>query len=313
MEANRTGPEGPRRLSGGSWADALKRTVHEFRDDNLTDWAAALTYYSVLAIFPALVALVSVLGLFGDPKGTTDTITEIVSELGPESAADTFNDPIQSITADRGRAGLLFVVGIVGALYSASGYIGAFMRASNAIYEVEEGRPFWKRRPLQMAVTLVMVMLVALVALALVLSGPVAEAVGGAVGLSGTAVTVYGLAKWPVLALVVILLLALLYYVSPNVQLPAFKWITPGSVLALVLAILASVGFAFYVANFGSYDKTYGTLGGVVSFLVWLWIINIAVLLGAELNAELERGRELEAGVPGADEELQLPPREAAR
>ena len=313
MEANRTGPEGPRRLSGGSWADALKRTVHEFRDDNLTDWAAALTYYSVLAIFPALVALVSVLGLFGDPKGTTDTITEIVSELGPESAADTFNDPIQSITADRGRAGVLFVVGIVGALYSASGYIGAFMRASNAIYEVEEGRPFWKRRPLQMAVTLVMVMLVALVALALVLSGPVAEAVGGAVGLSGTAVTVYGLAKWPVLALVVILLLALLYYVSPNVQLPAFKWITPGSVLALVLAILASVGFAFYVANFGSYDKTYGTLGGVVSFLVWLWIVNIAVLLGAELNAELERGRELEAGVPGADEELQLPPREAAR
>ena len=313
MEANRTGPEGPRRLSGGSWADALKRTVHEFRDDNLTDWAAALTYYSVLAIFPALVALVSVLGLFGDPKGTTDTITEIVSELGPDSAADTFNDPIQSITADRGRAGLLFVVGIVGALYSASGYIGAFMRASNAIYEVEEGRPFWKRRPLQMAVTLVMVMLVALVALALVLSGPVAEVVGGAVGLSGTAVTVYGLAKSPVLALVVILLLALLYYVSPNVQLPAFKWITPGSVLALVLAILASVGFAFYVANFGSYDKTYGTLGGVVSFLVWLWIINIAVLLGAELNAELERGRELEAGVPGADEELQLPPREAAR
>jgi membrane protein len=266
----------------------------------------------VLAIFPALVALVSILGLFGDPKGTTETITEIVSELGPDSAADTFNDPIQSITANRGRAGALFVVGIVGALYSASGYIGAFMRASNAIYEVEEGRPFWKRRPLQMAVTLVMVMLVALVALALVLSGPVAEAVGGAVGLSGTAVTIYGLAKWPVLALVVILLLALLYYVSPNVQLPAFRWITPGSVLALVLSILASIAFAFYVANFGSYDKTYGTLGGVVSFLVWLWIINIAVLLGAELNAELERGRELEAGVPGADEELQLPPRDAA-
>jgi membrane protein len=157
-----------------------------------------------------------------------------------------------------------------------------------------------------------MVLLLAVVALALVLSGPVAEAVGGAVGLSGTAVTVYGIAKWPVLAFVVILLLAVLYYVSPNVRLPAFKWITPGSVLALVLAILASAGFAFYVANFGSYDKTYGTLGGVVSFLVWLWIINIAVLLGAELNAELERGRELEAGLPGAEEELQLPPREAA-
>ena len=312
MEEDRTGPEGPRRLSGSSWADALKRTVREFRDDNLTDWAAALTYYAVLAIFPALVTLVSIVGLFGDPRATTDTISQIVSDLGPESAADTFNEPIRSITANRGRAGVLFVVGILGALYSASGYIGAFMRASNAIYEVEEGRPFWKRRPLQIAVTLVMVMLLALVALALVLSGPVAEAVGEAVGLSGTAVTIYGLAKWPLLALVVILLLALLYYVSPNVQLPAFKWITPGSVTALVLSILASAAFAFYVSNFGSYDKTYGTLGGVVSFLVWLWIINIAVLLGAELNAELERGRELEAGVPGAEVELQLPPREAA-
>ena len=311
MDDDRTGPEAPRRLSGSSWADALKRTVREFRDDDLTDWAAALTYYAVLAIFPALVTLVSILGLFGDPKATTDAISQIVSDLGPESAADTFNEPIESITANRGRAGVLFVVGILGALYSASGYIGAFMRASNAIYEVEEGRPFWKRRPLQMGITLLMVMLVALVAVALVLSGPVAEAVGGAVGLSATAVTIYGLAKWPVLALVVILLLALLYYVSPNVQLPAFKWITPGSVTALVLSVLASVGFAFYVSNFGSYDKTYGTLGGVVSFLVWLWVVNIAVLLGAELNAELERARELEAGVPGAEGELQLPPREA--
>ncbi len=292
--------------------DALRRTIHEFRDDDLTDWAAALTYYAVLAIFPALVALVSIVGLFGDPRGTTEMITEVVDELGPRSAADTFRGPIESITASRGRAGALFVLGLAGALYSASGYIGAFMRASNAIYEVEEGRPFWKRRPLQIAVTLAMVMLLALVALAVVLSGPLAEAVGGAVGLSDTAVTVYGLAKWPVVGLVVMLLLALLYYVSPNVRLPAFKWITPGSVTALVLSILASVAFAFYVSNFGSYEKTYGTLGGVVSFLVWLWIVNIAVLLGVELNAELERGRELEAGVPGAGEELQLPPREAA-
>ena len=312
MEASGTGPEGPSRLSGGSWADALKRTVREFRDDNLTDWAAALTYYGLLAIFPALVALVSILGLFGEPRTTTDAMTQIVSDLGPETAADTFSGPIESITADRGRAGALFVLGLAGALYSASGYIGAFMRASNAIYEVKEGRPFWKRRPLQIVVTLVMVLLLALVALALVLSGPLAEAVGEAVGLSGTAVTIYGLAKWPVLAFVVLLLLALLYYVSPNVQLPAFRWITPGSALALALAVLASLGFAFYVANFGSYEKTYGTLGGVVSFLVWLWIVNIAVLLGAELNAELERGREIEAGVPGAEGELQLPPREAA-
>ena len=312
MKPARTGPEGPGRLSGRSWTDALKRTVSEFRDDDLTDWAAALTYYAVLAIFPALVALVSILGLFGDPKATTDTITRIVEDLGPASAADTFSEPIHSITAHRGRAGVLFVLGIAGALYSASAYVGAFMRASNAIYEVDEGRPFWKRRPLQLAVTVVMVLLLAIEVLALILTGPVAEAVAGALGLSGTALDVYELAKWPLLALVVVPQLAILYYMAPNVRLPGFRWITPGSALALVLALLASVGFAVYVANFGSYDKTYGTLGGVVSFLVWLWIVNIAVLLGVELNAELERGRELEQGVPGAAEELQLPPREPA-
>lgn len=292
--------------------DTLKRTVREFRDDNLTDWAAALTYYGVLALFPALIALVSIVGLFGDPEGTTKALNEIVSDLGPSSAADTYRGPIESITANRGTAGALFFAGIAGALYSASGYVGAFIRASNVIYEVEEGRPFWKLRPLQIAVTLVMVLLAALVSLALVLSGPLATSVGDAVGLSDSVVDTYRLAKWPLLAFVVLLMVSLLYYASPNVKLPRFRWITPGSALALTLWVLASVAFAFYVGNFGSYDKTYGTLGGVVTFLIWLWITNIALLLGAELNAELERSRQLEAGVPGADEAIQLAPREAA-
>lgn len=293
-----------------SWIGALRRTVTEFRDDDLTDWAAALTYYGVLSLFPALVALVSILGLFGDPDGTSAALTDIVTEVGPSSAADTLRGPIESITADRGRAGVLFFVGLGGALYSASGYIGAFMRAANVIYEVEEGRPFWKRRPLQLAVTLGMVLLLAIVFMALVLSGPLAEAAGGAVGLSDAAVTAYGYAKWPVLALVLLFMLAVLYYASPNVRLPQFRWVTPGSLLALVVWILASLGFALYVSNFGSYDKTYGTLGGVVSFLVWLWLTNVAVLLGAELNSELERSRELAEGVAGAEEAIQLPPRE---
>jgi len=276
----------------------------------VTDLAAGLTYYGVLALFPALIALVSIVGLFGDPSSTTRTLTDIVSDLGPETAADTFNGPIENLTADREAAGALFVVGLLGALYSASGYVGAFMRASNRIYGVQEGRPFWKLRPLQIAVTLVMVLLVALVVVALVLSGPVAEAVGKALGLTSTAVTIYGLAKWPVLAAVVLTMLAFLYYVSPNVRLPAFRWITPGSMVAVALWILASIGFAFYLSNFGSYDKTYGTLGGVVTFLVWVWITNIAVLLGVELNAELERAREIQAGVAGAEESIQLRPRE---
>jgi len=292
--------------------ETIKRTVREFRDDNLTDWAAALTYYGVLALFPAIIALVSIVGLFGDPDETTEALNEIVSDLGPSSAAETFRGPIESITANRETAGALFVAGFAVALYSASAYVGAFMRASNVIYEVEEGRPFWKLRPLQIAVTLVMVLLVAVVSLALVLSGPLATSVGDAVGLSDSLVDTYRYAKWPLLALVVLLMLSLLYYASPNVRLPGYRWLTPGSVLALTLWVVASAAFALYVGNFGSYDKTYGTLGGVVSFLVWLWITNIALLLGAELNAELERSRELEAGVPGADESIQLVPREAA-
>jgi membrane protein len=303
-------PDSPGDLGGNSKMDTLKRTFKEFSADNITDWAAALTYYGVLALFPALIALVSVVGLFGDPEATTDTLTQIVRDLGPRTAADTFSGPIESLTSNRGTAGVLFVAGLLGALYSASGYVGAFMRASNRIYGVEEGRPFWKLRPLQIGVTLLMVLLLALVTVALVLSGPVAEAVGDAVGLTGTAVTIYGLAKWPVLVAVVLTMLALLFYVAPNVRLPGFRWITPGSVLALALWVLASLGFAFYVSNFGSYDKTYGTLGGVVTFLVWVWIANIAVLLGVELNSELERAREIEAGVAGAEDAIQLPPRQ---
>ena len=303
-------PSAPTRLDRAAWKDALRRTVSGFRSDQVTDLAAALTYYGVLSLFPALIALVSVVGLFGDPASTTDTLTEIVGELGPSTATDTFRGPIESITANRGTAGLLFALGLLGALYSASSYVGAFMRASNRIYGVQEGRPFWKLRPLQIAVTLGMVLLLALVVVALVLSGPVAEAVGRAVGLTGTAVTIYGLAKWPVLIAVVLFMLACLYYVSPNLRLPSFKWISPGSVVAVTVWALASAGFAFYVSNFGSYDKTYGTLGGVVTFLVWLWLTNLAVLLGVELNAELERSREIEAGVPWAEEAIQLPPRE---
>ena len=289
---------------------ALKRTVSEFQEDDLTDRAAALTYYGVLSMFPMLIVLVSLLGLFGDPQTTTQTVTDIVTELGPASAADTFTEPIESITRSEQAAGVLFVVGLVGALLAASGYVGAFIRASNKIYETDEGRPFWKLRPLQIAVTLVMVLLLAATALALVLTGPVVEAVAGPLGIGDTAVAAWKIAKWPALVLVVVTMISVLYYVAPNVKQTGFRWVTPGSVVALLLWVLASIGFAFYVANFGSYDETYGTLGGVITFLVWLWITNIAVLLGAELNAELERSRELEAGVPDAEREIQLAPRE---
>jgi membrane protein len=288
--------------------DVLKRTVREFRDDNLTDWAAALTYYSVLSIFPGLAALVAILGLVGS-QGTIDSLLEIIGEVGPASAVETFRGPVETVVNSNAGAGIALALSLALALWTASGYVGAFIRASNSIYEVEEGRPFWKLRPLQVTVTLAMVLLLALVLVAIVLTGPLADAVGDVLGISGALVTAWQLAKWPLLAFVVVTMLALLYYAAPNVKQPSFRWLTPGSGLAIVIWILASLGFALYVANFGSYDKTYGSLGGAVVFLIWLWLSNVAVLAGAELNAEIERERELKAGKGEAETQIQLEPR----
>jgi len=289
-----------------------KRTALEFQEDNLTDWAAALTYYAVLALFPGLIVLVAMLGLLGQFPDTFNALLDIVRQVGPASAVDTFAGPIESVIAEKQTAGALLGFGLITALWSASGYVGAFMRASNAIYEVEEGRPFWKLRPLQIAVTVAMVLLLTAVAIAVVVTGPLAEAVGNVVGLGTVAVTVWSIAKWPVLVLVVMTMFSVLYYVAPNVQPPRFRWFTVGGAVALLLWVVASGLFAVYVANFGAYNKTYGALGGVILFLTWLWISNLALLAGAELNSELERQRELEAGLP-AENEIQLPFRQAPK
>jgi membrane protein len=277
----------------------------------MTDWAASLTYYGVLALFPALIVLVSLVGFFADPATVTQALTDVVSQLGPASAVDTFAGPIQSVTSNQAAAGVLGIISIVIALSSASGYVGAFMRASNEIYETPEGRPFWKLKPLQMAVTLLIVLLAIIVVVALVVSGPLVDAIARAIGIGSTAATIYQIVKWPIIAAIVLLIFAVLYYSAPNVKQPkGFRWVTWGSAFALVVWVIASAAFAFYVANFGSYNATYGALGGVVVFLVWLWITNIAILLGAELNSELERGRELEAGERGAEEKLRMEPRD---
>jgi membrane protein len=291
----------------------LKRTASEFMEDNLTDWAAALTYYGLLALFPALIAMVSLIGLIGDPKSTTATLTEIVTSIGPQSAAQTFSDPIESLASDQSAAGFAFVLGLAVALWSASGYVGAFMRASNIIFETPEGRPFWKLRPLQLAVTLAMVILMAVLALGLVLTGPVVDAVAAPLGIGDTAVAIWNVAKWPAMAAIFIFMVDVLYYASPNARLRGFRWVTPGSLVAIAGWAVASVGFAFYVANFGSYDKTYGTLGGLISLLVWFWISNLAILFGHQLNAERERSAEIAEGTPRAEDEIQLEPRSAPK
>jgi membrane protein len=305
MSATATPGDLPKR----SWGPTLKRTLTEFKEDKLNHWAAALTYYAVLSLFPALLVMVSLVGLVADPATVTKFLTDVISSLGPASAVETFKEPIESVTSNQGTAGVMAIVGVVAALWSASGYVGAFTDASNVVYEVEEGRPFYKLKPLQLLVTLVCITLVAVTALALIVSGPLAEAVGGALGLSDVAVTVWQIAKWPVMLALVLVILHVLYFTAPNAEVKR-PWISRGTLLTLVVWILASVAFAFYVANFGSYNKTYGTLGGVVVFLLWLWITNIAVLLGVEFNAETERTRELHEGVHGAEDELKLPERD---
>ena len=248
----------------------VKRTVMEFREDNMTDQAAALTYYGLLSLFPALIALVAIVGLVANPVTTTQKLTQIVTQIGPQSSAQTFAGPIRSITAHRGTAGVLLGVGVIAALWSASGYVGAFMRASNIAFETPEGRRFLRLRPLQLVVTLAMVLLMTLVALALALTGPVVSAVAGPLGIGGAAVTAWEIAKWPVLLAVMLIMFATLFYAAPNVRLRGFRWVLPGAAFAIVVWLVASAAFAFYVANFGSYDKTYGALGAAVSLLVWM-------------------------------------------
>ena len=290
--------------------NVLRRTVREFREDNLTDWAAALTYYGILAIFPMLIVLVSILGLIG--TSATQPLIDNLGKVAPGPAQQIFTSAITNLQKSQGTAGVLFVVGLVGALWSASGYVAAFMRASNAIYDVEEGRPIWKTAPVRLSVTLVLVVLLAVSAVAVVLTGGLAKQVGNVIGVGSSAVTAWDIAKWPVLLLVISLMFAILYWASPNVKQPGFRWVSPGGLLAVVVWIAASALFALYVANFGSYNKTYGALGGVIIFLVWLWISNVAVLLGAEFNAELERGRRIEAGMP-PDREPFVEPRDTRK
>jgi membrane protein len=298
-------PSGPTKLGTGSWLGVLKRSAKGFSEDNLTDRAAALTYYGIQAIFPAILALVSILGLVG--QSATQPLIQNLDKVAPGPAEKIFSSAIQNLQHSTGAAGVLVIVGIVIALWSASGYVGAFMRASNAIYGVEEGRPFWMKRPIQFLVTLVLVLLLAASAIAVVLTGGLAAQVGKVLGVGSSAVTIWDIAKWPVLLLVVAFMFAILYWTAPNVRMQGFRWITPGGLVAVLVWIIASLAFGFYVANFSHYNKTYGSLGGIIAFLVWLWISNIAVLFGAELNAELERGRQLEAGAPAQDELLVTP------
>lgn len=300
-------PDAPPELRKAAWKIGFKRAAQEFSRDQCTDLAAALTYYAVQAIFPAILALVSLLGVFSSGSETTKAVMDVVNQIGLSDAADTIEPIVTQLTESRG-AGLALIIGLVGALWSASGYVNAFSRSMNRIYEVDEGRSTVKLRLSMLVVTVVLVVGAALVLFGAVMSGPVAEKIGDLVGLGSQSVMIWNIAKWPVILVIVILMVALLYYATPNVRQPKFRWMSLGAAIAIFVWIVASLGFGFYVANFSNYNKTYGSLAGVIIFLLWLWLTNIAMLFGAEVDAEIERARQLQAGIK-AEKTLQLPPR----
>ncbi|MFH7599238.1 YhjD/YihY/BrkB family envelope integrity protein [Streptomyces racemochromogenes] len=300
-------PDRLSQLPRRSWKAVLRGTLKEFKDDELADRAAALTYYGMLALFPALLVLVSLLGIAG--RSATDQVLDHLQRLAPGPAGQVIGNAVQQLQHNAGLGSLLAVLGLLVAIWSASGYVAAFIRAANAVYDMPEGRPLWKVLPLRLGITVTLMVLAVASALIVVFTGGLARQAGSALGVGDTTMTVWSIAKWPVLLVLVTIMIALLYWAAPNAKGRGFTWVTPGSFLALVIWMIASAGFAFYVANFGSYNKTYGTLAGVVIFLVWLWITNLVILLGLEFDAEMVRQRAIAGGLP-ADEEPYVEPRD---
>ncbi|MEW2388566.1 YihY/virulence factor BrkB family protein [Streptomyces venezuelae] len=309
-EVERAAPDEPTELPARSWWAVLRRTGKEFMEDELPDRAAALTYYGVLSLFPALLVLVSLLGVIGE--SATHKVLDNLQDLAPGPVRDLLGDSVRQLSDSGGTSGVMAIVGLVLALWSASGYVAAFIRTSNAVYDLPEGRPVWKLTPLRIALTVVLMVLLAISALIVVFTGPLAERAGDAIGVGDAALTAWSIAKWPVLLVLVVLMIALLFWRAPNVRGPGFRWLSPGSAVAVLLWLLASGGFALYVANFASYNKTYGTLAGVVVFLIWLWLSNLAILLGLEFDAELARQRAISGGMP-PEEEPYVEPRDTRK
>ncbi len=303
----------PRRwrdLPDGAFKRIARRTFDQYRADGVTNLAAALTYRSVLALFPGLIALVALLGLLGQYPQTFNAVLQIISNLAPPSTVQTISDPLRHIITDKGGAGALLGLGLAGTIWAASGYVGTFSWAANVLWEARRGRSWYRQWPFNIAVTLIALVLVTSVLLALVLTGPVADAVGGQLGIGSTSLEIWNIAKWPAIVGVVTLMISGLYYIAPNVRPPNWRWLTPGAMLAVIAWAVTSIAFGLYIANFGSYNKTYGTLGAFVTFLIWVWLTNIAALLGIELDSEIERERQLSAHQAGAAERIQLPLRQ---
>lgn len=289
-------PSGPTDLPKPSLLAVLKRARAEFRNDHLTTLAAALTYYAVLAVIPGLIVLFTALGLFG--KSLTGRVVAQVNSVAPGSAGHLVHTLLVQAQGHKSGSGIMAIVGVVIALWSASSYVNAFRQASNVIYGIGEGRPIWKTVPLRLGITTIAVVLLVACGLIVVVSGSIANEVGNAIGAGHTAVLAWNIAKWPVLLILISILLAVLFWASPNAKQAGIRWVSPGGLIATVLWLIFSALFAVYVVEFSSYNKTYGPLAGIVIFLVWLWLSNVAVLLGAEVNAELDHAKAIADGLP---------------
>lgn len=308
--ARRRKPRGFGDLPNGAWKRIARRTFDQYRADGITNLAAALTYRSVLSLFPGLIALVALLGLVGQYPQTFDAVLQIVAGFAPPSTVHTISGPVRQIITHKGGAGALLGVGLAGTVWAASGYVGTFSWAANVLWEAKRGRSWYRQWPFNVAVTLVALVLVTFVLIALVLTGPVARAVGDQLGVGSSGLEIWNIAKWPAIVGVVTLMISGLYYIAPNVRPPSWRWLTPGAMLAVVAWAITSGAFGLYIANFDAYNKTYGTLGAIVTFLIWVWLTNIAALLGIELDSEIERERELSIHQPGAADRIQLPLRQ---
>lgn len=271
--------------------EQLDIVFSRFGEHRLTDWAAALTYYSVLAIFPGLLALVSILALVG--HGTTDAIVETLTELPDGPARDIVLGAINHVQGATSAATTALVVGLLVAIYSASSYVGAFIRAAGVILGVEETRRFYVTIPLRLGLMLLLMVFAVLTAFAIVMTGPIAEQFTKVTGLTADAIGGWGVVKWPIVLLLFITALGLLYSLGPDFERKRFRFATAGSILAFTLWLLASVLFSVYVGNFGHYNKVYGSLAGIAIFLIWLYLSNVAVLLGLEFDNELKRYRKV--------------------
>lgn len=278
----------------------LRTTVANFLRHSGTDLAAGLTYYSVLAIFPALLALVAMLSVVGEAGSSVNVILDVLRPLVSASTLADIEPTIRDLAQVNG-AGWALAAGAVVALYSSSAYVAAFGRAMNRVHDVTETRPWWRLRPLMLAITVAVVLLMAASLVIVVATGPLASSLGDQLGLADSAVRAWSIAKWPVLAVMVVIVVTLLFHATPNVKF-GFRLLTWGAFLTLLVWISASVGFAFYLANFASYNKTYGSVAGVVVGLLWLWLTNLSLVFGAEFDAVRQQLRKERAAAAAGED-----------